>query len=134
MHPAEWLHSSRRIIRWLPNCIRRRADATIRRCVPGARQRAAGIRGYTDSAGSLPRVCAPTRRVTEVKVAWEMPGLAGRPLTIDSHAHINPPRWSQATGAAIRPFDLDALFREQDAAGVNLTVFSQPWFRRPPDR
>ncbi len=67
-------------------------------------------------------------------MAWEMPGLRGRPLTIDSHAHINPPRWSQATGAAIRPFDLDALFREQDAAGVNLTVFGQPWFRRPPDR
>src|SRR3954452_21063224 len=88
-----------------------------------------GAREQQESGGILtpPDAChepAPGAGSREETMAWEMPGLAGRPLTIDSHAHINPPRWSHATGAAIRPFDLDALFREQDAAGVNLTVFS----------
>ncbi len=66
-------------------------------------------------------------------MSWEMPGLLGRPLTIDSHAHLNPPRWA-SVHPTIRPLDLATLFREQDAAGVNLTVFGQPWFYSPPDR
>ncbi len=66
-------------------------------------------------------------------MTWEMPGLLGEPLTIDCHAHLMPPRWAQVNPAG-RPLNLDGVFREQDSAGVNLTVFGEPGFSRPADR
>jgi predicted TIM-barrel fold metal-dependent hydrolase len=66
-------------------------------------------------------------------MSWEMPGLLGRPYTVDSHAHLNPPRWA-TLDPWIRPPDLDTLFAQQDAAGVDLTVFGQTWFYVPTDR
>src|SRR5437763_4528335 len=66
-------------------------------------------------------------------MSWEMPGLLGDPYTVDCHAHLSPPRWAEVVPGGRRP-DLDALFRQQDAAGVNLTVFGEPGFSRPPDR
>jgi aminocarboxymuconate-semialdehyde decarboxylase len=67
-------------------------------------------------------------------MSWEMPGVRGKPYTVDCHAHISPPRWTAAQ-AATRQTNLDTVFREQDAAGVDLTVFGQPWWSSlPPDR
>jgi predicted TIM-barrel fold metal-dependent hydrolase len=64
-------------------------------------------------------------------MAWEMPGLLGRPLTIDCHAHLIPPSW-YLESTPRSTIDLDALFRQQDEAGVNLTVFGNNWIRTPP--
>lgn len=66
-------------------------------------------------------------------MSWELPGVLGEPFTVDSHAHVNPPRWA-ARHPSVRPPDFDALFRQQDAAGVHLTVIGQPWFYVPDDR
>jgi aminocarboxymuconate-semialdehyde decarboxylase len=64
-------------------------------------------------------------------MAWEMPGLLGKPLTIDCHAHLIPPRW-YIESTPRSTIDLDALFGQQDEAGVNLTVFGNNWIRLPP--
>src|SRR5262249_27082810 len=67
-------------------------------------------------------------------MSWEMPGVRGKPYIVDCHAHISPPRWAEAHTAA-RQTNLDMVFRNQDAAGVDLTVFGQPWWSAlPPDR
>ncbi len=66
-------------------------------------------------------------------MAWEMPGLVDRPYTVDCHAHLIPPRWFPGDMPP-RFRDLDALFRQQDAAGVHLTVFGNSGFYRPPGR
>jgi predicted TIM-barrel fold metal-dependent hydrolase len=66
-------------------------------------------------------------------MAWEMPALLGRPLTIDCHAHLIPPDW-YLESTPRSTIDLDALFRQQDEAGVNLTVFGNNWIRTPPGR
>ncbi len=66
-------------------------------------------------------------------MAWEMPGLAGSPYTIDCHAHLLPPHWYPGE-LPPRFGDLDALFRQQDAAGVNLTVFGNSGFFGPSGR
>jgi aminocarboxymuconate-semialdehyde decarboxylase len=66
-------------------------------------------------------------------MSWEMAGLLGAPYTVDCHAHMTPPRWAEVVPGGRRP-DLDGLFRQQDRAGINLTVFGEPGFSRPPDR
>ncbi len=63
-------------------------------------------------------------------MAWEMPGLLGRPLTIDCHAHLVPPSWF-VESTPRSTIELDALFAQQDEAGVNLTVFGNNWIRTP---
>jgi aminocarboxymuconate-semialdehyde decarboxylase len=63
-------------------------------------------------------------------MAWEMPGLTGKPLTIDCHAHLIPPDWYQETTPR-STIDLDALFAQQDEAGINLSVFGNNWIRLP---
>ncbi|HLH26767.1 MAG TPA: amidohydrolase family protein [Chloroflexota bacterium] len=62
-----------------------------------------------------------------------MLGRTGGPTTIDCHAHLIPPRWYPGEMPA-RFCDLDALFRQQDAAGVTLTVFGNSGFYRPAGR
>jgi predicted TIM-barrel fold metal-dependent hydrolase len=66
-------------------------------------------------------------------MAWEMPGLLGRPLTVDCHAHLIPQSW-YLESTPRSTIDLDALFGQQDEAGVNLTVFGNNWIRTPPGR
>jgi aminocarboxymuconate-semialdehyde decarboxylase len=63
-------------------------------------------------------------------MAWEMPGLGSAPWTIDCHAHLIPPHWYPGEQPP-RFRDLDALFRQQDAAGVHLTAFGNSGFFRP---
>jgi aminocarboxymuconate-semialdehyde decarboxylase len=68
-------------------------------------------------------------------MAWEMPGLAAKPRTIDCHAHFTPPRWLASLNLPPRrAAGLDALFAQQDAAGVDLTVFGNTHFWQPVDR
>jgi predicted TIM-barrel fold metal-dependent hydrolase len=64
-------------------------------------------------------------------MAWEMPGLLGKPLIIDCHAHLIPPSW-YLESTPRSTIDLEALFAQQDEAGVNLTVFGNNWIRTPP--
>lgn len=64
-------------------------------------------------------------------MTWEMPGLSGRPLTIDCHAHLIPQSW-YLESTPRSTIDLDALFAQQDEAGVNLTVFGNNWIRTRP--
>jgi hypothetical protein len=66
-------------------------------------------------------------------MSWRIPGLLGTPYTVDCHAHMTPPRWAEVVPTSRRP-NLDALFRQQDAAGISVTVFGEPGFSRPPDR
>src|SRR5919206_362238 len=65
------------------------------------------------------------RSIRSNAMSWEMPGLLGTPYTVDCHAHMSPPRWAEVISTSRRP-DLDALFRQQDAAGINITVFGEP--------
>jgi aminocarboxymuconate-semialdehyde decarboxylase len=65
-------------------------------------------------------------------MAWEMPGLLGKPFTVDCHAHLFPRHWYvESTPRSV--IDLEALFAQQDEAGVNLTVFGNNWIRHPRD-
>jgi aminocarboxymuconate-semialdehyde decarboxylase len=64
-------------------------------------------------------------------MAWEMPGLLGKPLTVDCHSHLIPPSW-YLDSTPRSTIDMDALFAQQDKAGVNLTVFGNNWIRIPP--
>jgi predicted TIM-barrel fold metal-dependent hydrolase len=66
-------------------------------------------------------------------MAWEMPGLLGKPLVVDCHSHLIPPSW-YLESTPRSTIDLDALFFQQDDAGVNLTVFGNNWIRTPPGR
>ena len=51
-------------------------------------------------------------------------------MIIDCHAHLMPQSWSHPNSPKTI-FDLDALFREQDEAGVDITVFGNNWIRSP---
>ena len=51
-------------------------------------------------------------------------------MIIDCHAHLMPQSWFDAKSPKT-VFDLDALFREQDDAGVDITVFGNNWIRSP---
>src|SRR5687768_15371251 len=51
-------------------------------------------------------------------------------MIIDCHAHLMPQSWSHPKSPKT-VFDLDALFREQDEAGVDITVFGNNWIRSP---
>ncbi|MGH7825228.1 MAG: amidohydrolase family protein [Candidatus Binatia bacterium] len=51
-------------------------------------------------------------------------------MIIDCHAHLMPKSWSHPKSPK-SIFDLDALFKEQDAAGVDITVFGNNWIRSP---
>ena len=51
-------------------------------------------------------------------------------MIIDCHAHLMPQSWFDAKSPKT-VFDLEALFREQDEAGVDITVFGNNWIRSP---
>jgi aminocarboxymuconate-semialdehyde decarboxylase len=51
-------------------------------------------------------------------------------MVIDCHAHVVPKSWSNPKSPR-SIFDLDALFKEQDEAGVDITVFGNNWIRSP---
>jgi aminocarboxymuconate-semialdehyde decarboxylase len=51
-------------------------------------------------------------------------------MIIDCHAHLMPQSWFDPQSPKT-VFDLDALFREQDEAGVDITVFGNNWIRSP---
>ena len=51
-------------------------------------------------------------------------------MIIDCHAHVMPQSWFDPKSPK-SIFDLDALFREQDEAGVDITVFGNNWIRSP---
>ena len=51
-------------------------------------------------------------------------------MIIDCHAHLMPQSWFDPKSPK-SIFDLDALFREQDEAGVDITVFGNNWIRSP---
>ena len=51
-------------------------------------------------------------------------------MIIDCHAHLVPQSWRHPKSPN-SIFDLDGLFRQQDEAGVDLTVFGNNWIRSP---
>src|SRR5438132_4447540 len=51
-------------------------------------------------------------------------------MIIDCHAHLMPKSWFHPNSPK-SIFDLDALFKEQDEAGVDITVFGNNWIRSP---
>ena len=51
-------------------------------------------------------------------------------MIIDCHAHIMPQSWFHPKSPK-SIFDLDALFKDQDASGVDITVFGNNWIRSP---
>ncbi len=51
-------------------------------------------------------------------------------MVIDCHAHLVPKKWFHPQSPK-SIFDLDGLFREQDDAGVDMTVFGNNWIRSP---
>lgn len=51
-------------------------------------------------------------------------------MIIDCHAHLMPTSWFHPKSPK-SIFDLDALFKEQDEAGVDITVFGNNWIRSP---
>jgi aminocarboxymuconate-semialdehyde decarboxylase len=51
-------------------------------------------------------------------------------MIIDCHAHLMPKSWFHPKSPK-SIFDLDGLFREQDEAGVDITVFGNNWIRSP---
>jgi aminocarboxymuconate-semialdehyde decarboxylase len=51
-------------------------------------------------------------------------------VVIDCHAHLVPQSWFHPKSPK-SIFDLDGLFKEQDAAGVDVTVFGNNWIRSP---
>jgi len=51
-------------------------------------------------------------------------------MIIDCHAHLVPPGWFHPNSPK-SIFDIDGLFRQQDEAGVNITVFGNNWIRSP---
>jgi aminocarboxymuconate-semialdehyde decarboxylase len=51
-------------------------------------------------------------------------------MIIDCHAHVMPQSWFHPKSPK-SIFDVDALFREQDQAGVDITVFGNNWIRSP---
>ena len=51
-------------------------------------------------------------------------------MIIDCHAHLVPQTWFHPKSPK-SIFDLDGLFKEQDNAGVDITVFGNNWIRSP---
>lgn len=51
-------------------------------------------------------------------------------MVIDCHAHLVPKSWFHPKSPK-SIFDIDGLFREQDEAGVDITVFGNNWIRSP---
>jgi predicted TIM-barrel fold metal-dependent hydrolase len=51
-------------------------------------------------------------------------------MIIDCHAHVMPKNWFHPKSPK-SIFDLDALFRQQDEASVDITVFGNNWIRSP---
>ena len=51
-------------------------------------------------------------------------------MIIDCHAHLMPQNWFHPKSPK-SIFDLDGLFKEQDTAGVDITVFGNNWIRSP---
>ncbi|HUK40144.1 MAG TPA: amidohydrolase family protein [Candidatus Acidoferrales bacterium] len=51
-------------------------------------------------------------------------------MIIDCHAHLVPKSWFHPKSPK-SIFDLDGLFKEQDNAGVDITVFGNNWIRSP---
>ena len=51
-------------------------------------------------------------------------------MIIDCHAHLMPQGWFHPNSPK-SIFDLDGLFKEQDEAGVDITVFGNNWIRSP---
>ena len=51
-------------------------------------------------------------------------------MIIDCHAHLVPKSWFHPNSPK-SIFDLDGLFKEQDDAGVDITVFGNNWIRSP---
>ena len=51
-------------------------------------------------------------------------------MIIDCHAHLVPQSWFHPKSPR-SIFDLDGLFKEQDEAGVDMTVFGNNWIRSP---
>jgi aminocarboxymuconate-semialdehyde decarboxylase len=51
-------------------------------------------------------------------------------MIIDCHAHLMPQSWCHPNSPP-SIFDLDRLFKEQDEAGVDITVFGNNWIRSP---
>lgn len=51
-------------------------------------------------------------------------------MIIDCHAHLMPQSWFDPKSPK-SIFDLDALFKQQDEAGVDMTVFGNNWIRSP---
>ena len=51
-------------------------------------------------------------------------------MVVDCHAHLMPKSWFHPKSPK-SIFDLDGLFREQDEAGVEITVFGNNWIRSP---
>ena len=51
-------------------------------------------------------------------------------MIIDCHAHVMPQSWFHPKSPKTI-FDLDGLFKEQDEAGVDITVFGNNWIRSP---
>jgi aminocarboxymuconate-semialdehyde decarboxylase len=51
-------------------------------------------------------------------------------MVIDCHAHLMPQSWYDAKSPR-SIFDLDGLFKQQDEAGVDITVFGNNWIRSP---
>jgi aminocarboxymuconate-semialdehyde decarboxylase len=51
-------------------------------------------------------------------------------MIIDCHAHLMPQSWFHPKSPKTI-FDLDGLFKEQDEAGVDITVFGNNWIRSP---
>ena len=51
-------------------------------------------------------------------------------MIIDCHAHLMPQTWFHPKSPK-SIFDLDGLFKEQDEAGVDITVFGNNWIRSP---
>jgi aminocarboxymuconate-semialdehyde decarboxylase len=53
-------------------------------------------------------------------------------MIIDCHAHLMPQCWFHPKSPKTI-FDLDGLFKQQDEAGVDITVFGNNWIRSPQD-
>ena len=51
-------------------------------------------------------------------------------MIIDCHAHLMPQSWFHPKSPK-SIFDLDALFKQQDESGVDVTVFGNNWIRSP---
>ena len=54
-------------------------------------------------------------------------------MIIDAHAHLVPQSWFNPNSPAAI-FNIDGVLEQQDAAGVDMTLFGNNWIRTPADR